>query len=166
MKVERTIAIIGDSGNFCPALARQLAGKNVRLLFVSNDGDQNMELKGRLDSTNLPAKIEFSSCEKEGCWEADVIAFTHPETIEPDLIKKIKEVATQKIVLILSNEDDCPTLKEKFNFEELLPHSRVVKVVLDVEKMQVLLLGNDQEALLTAGGFFDEAGYKIKELKW
>ncbi|MCM4161235.1 hypothetical protein FHG64_03050 [Antarcticibacterium flavum] len=163
MKAERTIAIIGDTGNFCPALAKQLAGKNVRLLFVSNDEEKELALKNRLDSANPPAEVDFTTCEKEGCWEADVIAFTHPETIEQGLIEKIKEVATQKIVLILSHEEDCPILKDKVNFEELLPHSMVVKVVLNIEKMQVGLLGNDEGSLLTVRGFFEEAGYTLKK---
>jgi predicted dinucleotide-binding enzyme len=161
MKAERTIAIIGDTGKFCPELAQQLAGENVRLLFVSNDESRNREIMKNLEPEDPSAKIEFTTCEKDGCWEADVIAFTHPETIEPQLIKRIKEVATQKVVLVVSEKNDCPTLKEKSNFEELLPHSRVVNVIIDVENMQVEFLGKDEETREMVKGFFEGAGYTI-----
>ncbi|HSI69486.1 MAG TPA: hypothetical protein VK941_04580 [Gillisia sp.] len=161
MKAERTIAIIGDTGNFCPALAKQLAGENVRLLFVSNDENRNLEIRKKLGPEDLLAEIDFTTCEKDGCWEADVIAFTHPDTIETGMIKRIKEVATQKIVLVVSEKNDCPKWEGKSNFEELLPHSRVVNVIVDVEAKKVRILGRDEDARQMVTGFFEGAGYKI-----
>jgi predicted dinucleotide-binding enzyme len=163
MKAERTIAIIGDTGDSCPALAKQLAGENVRLLFVSNDEKRNLEIRKKLGPQDPLAEIEFTTCEKDGCWEADVIAFTHPDTIEPNLITRIKEVATQKIVLVVSEKKDCQKFEGKINFEVLLPHSKVVNVIMDVENNEVRIFGKDEQAREMVNGFFDEAGYKIKK---
>lgn len=161
MKAERTIAIIGDNGDFCPALAKQLAGENVRLLFVSNDEDKNVELKAQLGTINSLTEVEFTTCEKEGCWEADVIAFTHPEKTEPHLVQRIKEVATQKTVLILSDLNHVSEIEEKMNFEDLLPHSRVVYLNLDVATMKAEIFGKNKEAKEMVKGFFEAAGYKL-----
>lgn len=162
MKAERTIAIIGDNGNFCPGLAKQLAGENVRLLFVSNDEDKNTELKAQLGTIGSRTKIDFTTCEKEGCWEADVIAFTHPEKTEPNLVQKIKDVATQKTVLLIRDINENSEVGNKDDFQELLPHSRVVYLNIDVEKRIAKIYGKDKEATEMVKGFFEEAGYELK----
>ena len=161
MKAERTIAIIGDTGIFFPGLVGDLAGQNVRLLFVSHEEEKNTEIKNLLTQTGSPADVEFISCEKEGCWEADIIAFSHPEKVEPQLVQRIKDVATQKVVLVITEIDKKETVSKIANFEELLPHSRVVKLAMDAEQKRVFVSAKDDEAGEMAEEFFRNAGYNI-----
>lgn len=161
MAAERTIAIIGEKGKFCPALAEKLAQQNLHLLFISNDEEQNEQIKRQFEKKDHAAKIEFIQCEKEGCWEADVIAFTHPEKISSQLIHRIREVATQKIILIISEEKRAGNNEYETNFEDLLPHSRVVYLIINAENLEVQIFGKDMEARQMVEGFFSEVGYKI-----
>ena len=125
MMVEKTIAILGDTGEFPPALMEVFVMHNLRLLYVSENEEKNTALKKQLDKLKVKAEVEFLSCEREGCWEADIIAFTRPENISPELVQKIKEVATQKIVLIVS------VRKQSVEFDALFPYSKVVEVVIN-----------------------------------
>ena len=115
MAAERTIAIVGEKSRFSAAIAEKLAKQNLHLLFISNDEDNNEQLQELFKKINPPARIEFIHCEKEGCWEADVIAFTNPEKVELELIQRIKEVATQKIVLIVSERNRNGSYKTNLN---------------------------------------------------
>lgn len=161
MKAERTIAIIGDTGDVNLALVKKLAAQNVRLLLVSNDVNKNTQIMDLLAQNESAAKIEFISCEKEGCWEADIIAFSHPEKIEPHLVQRIKDVATQKVVLVISETGENETGSKISNFEELLPHSRVVNLTMDVNVKNVDISAKDDEAREMVEEFFKNAGYNI-----
>ena len=137
--VERTIAILGDTGEFPPVLMEAFAKQNLRLLYVSENEKQNIALQQRLENWKVLAEVEFLSCEREGCWEADIIAFSLPESISPSLVAKIKEVATQKIVLVVTAE------KESANFDALFPYSKVVEVSVNTAK-EISISGKDKTA--------------------
>lgn len=157
---ERTIAVIGDTDSFCPTLAEKLV--NVRLLFVSNDDDKNRQLMKQLEQKKLSAEIEFINCEKEGCWEADIIAFTDPGVIAPEFIQRIKEVATQKIVLLISEEKKKAGISGNAGkLQELLPHSRVINVLVDPEGLQATISGESEEAQETVQAIFKQAGFRL-----
>ncbi len=100
---KKTVAIIGESKEFCPALAIAAVQQDLRLLFISRDETKKSILKTRLRDLDVSAEIEFTTCEKDGCWEADAIAFIQPGEIEPKLLDRIKQVSTQKIVLVISH---------------------------------------------------------------
>lgn len=155
------MAIIGDTGKFCPALAEKLVQQKMRLLFVPNDEENNVQIMHQLEQKYPSAEIEFVNCEKEGCWEADMIAFTYIENIEPELIKRIKDVATQKIVLVVSEKTQQEEIKGNYaNLNHLLPYSRVVWIKIDQEEMKATIFGKDDEARKTVKEIFEEAGYK------
>ena len=82
MPVRKTIAFIGDSGKFCPALTEELTQQDLRLLFVSAEEEKNIRIKEAMGYLNPSADIEFNNYETEGCWEADIIAFTDSGIIE------------------------------------------------------------------------------------
>lgn len=157
--VKKTIAILGDTGEFSPVLMEVLMRQDLRLLFVSEVEKKNVALKKQLENTNVLDEVEFISCEREGCWEADIIAVTRPENIFPGLVEKIKEVATQKIVLVVSEE------KKQFDNPELeksLPHSKVVEINLDMKAKEFSVSGKDSEAIAGIRSIFENAGYKFK----
>ena len=154
---KKTIAIIGETGKFCPALAKAAVQQDLRLLFISRDEKKISALREQLGELPNTAEVEFITCEKEGCWEADVIAFTRPGKIEAELLDRIKQVSTQKIVLVISHE---PVEPSQLNYRALLPHSKVVELRLKDEEF--VLLGTNGEANALVGQFFEAAGYKSK----
>lgn len=154
---KKTVAIIGETEEFCPALAKAAVQQDLRLLFISRDEKKISALKEQLGQLHRTAEVEFTTCEKEGCWEADVITFTDTVEIDPGLFKRIRQVATQKLVLVISHE---PVETSKLNYRELLPHSKVVELRLKDEEF--VLLGTNKEANALVGQFFEAVGYKSK----
>lgn len=141
MMVERTIAILGETGEFPQVLLEAFAKQNLRLLYVSENKEKNVAVQQQLENLKVLAEVEFLSCEREGCWEADIIAFSQPESISPALVAKIKEVATQKIVLVVTGE------KRLANFYALFPYSKVVEVLVNSTDKEISISGNDKTAI-------------------
>ncbi|MCX2839698.1 hypothetical protein OQ279_16250 [Salinimicrobium sp. MT39] len=156
--VKKTVAIIGDIGKFCPALAMAAVQQDLRLLFISRNEEVVLDVKAQLGELQNATEVEFSSCEKEGCWEADIIAFTRPEEIEPVLFDRIKQVSTQKTVVVVSHKPVEASEHEKLCFQELLPHSRVVE--LEIEGAEFRIFGRNSEANQYVQEFFEAAGYQ------
>lgn len=156
--VKKTIAILGNSGKFPLEWMEVLMKQDLRLLFISEDEAKNVEVKNHLDKLNSVAEVEFSSCEREVCWEADIIAITHSNNISTDLIQRIKEVATQKIVLVISEIND---LSEHHDLVELLPNSKVIETKLDLSAKEFSLTGNNIEAMAGIKSIFEKAGFKL-----
>lgn len=154
---KQTLAIIGETGEFCPALTKAAMQQDLRLLFITRDETNILALKRHLEGIKNPAEVDFLSCEKDGCWEADVIAFTDTMVIDPGVLNRIKHVSTQKIVLVISHE---PVEPSKLNFRELLPHSKVVELRLKNEEF--VMLGKNEEANAVVREFFEAAGYHQK----
>lgn len=162
MAERKIIAILGEVGSFCPALAEKLAEQHLRLLFVSTKGQKNTEFSEKLRQMKPSAEIEFINCEKEGCWEADIITFTDFSYIEPELVQRIREVATQKVVLAVSEGNEGKESSGKISeLRELLPHSHVFQVVLDSGKMEAEITGSTDDAK-EVKVIFRNAGYKIR----
>lgn len=157
--VKKTIAVLGNTGKFSPGLIEVLMKQDLRLLFVSEENTKHIEIKEQLAPVNAAAEIEFISCERDGCWEADIIAISMRDGISPDLVQKIKEVATQKTVLLIS-EDNRRTVKPEL--EKLLPYSKVVEMQIDTREKEFAISGIDVEAKTDIRIIFENAGYKLK----
>ena len=158
MAASKTIAVIGDAGKICPILMRKLAQENLRLLFVAESDEKINQLSQELQDKAL-AEIEFIKCEKEGCWEADIIAFIEPEIIEDKLVNRIQAVATQKIILIISERR-----KAAFSLGEihkLLPYSKIIEVETNSKLMEAKITGENEAAISTVSTIFKNADYKI-----
>lgn len=158
--VKKTIAILGDTGRFPSGLMEVLMRQDLRLLFISENETKNNELKEQLRQRNTAAEIEFTSCERNGCWEADIIALTLGESISPELVQKIKEVSTQKTVLVIGEENktfDPPDLGK------LLPNSKVIEIQLNSPQKEFVVTGKDEDALAGVKAIFENAGYKFKK---
>lgn len=147
--MKKTMTILGDTGDFFPEVIDVLIKQDLRLLFVSDDEASNSHLKSRLEQTKTEAEVEFIICEHDGCWEADIIVITQPELISTALLERIKEVATQKIVLAISKNKKELTSR----LQQVLPHSKVV-----------LLLLNSQEKEFAIFGIYPEARDEVQEL--
>jgi predicted dinucleotide-binding enzyme len=109
------------------------------------------------------ANAEMMICPTNASWEADVIILSNPAATDVNLIEKIRNVATGKIVIFLENK------KNTINFEStleklqyLFPFSKVVQSFESMDEIEdsVLLKGNDDEALKTILMLFTSIGLK------
>ena len=158
--MRKTMTILGDTGKLFPDMTEILLKKDLRLLFVSEDEVENLELRSRLEQAGAVAEVEFTSCERDGCWEADIIAITQPEKASSALLKRIKEVATQKIVLAIY--EDRKNF-DKATLQQLLPHSKIVLLQMDSQKKKFSVSGNYPEAKDGVKELLSGAGYEVKQ---
>jgi hypothetical protein len=158
--VKKTMAILGDTGKFSPILIDVFAKQELRLLFVSEAETKIEKLKKQLEPLKTAADIEFIRCEREGCWEADIILLIRSENISFALVEKIKEVATQKIVMVVSEDIKQP---DKPVFEKLLPYSKVVEMVFDSRKKEFSVFGKDAEAKADVQNILESTGYQLNK---
>jgi len=176
--VQQTIAIIGASGKMGKAITKSLAKAGYRLLLItSNVPALEQQLHGLCRHPS--AEIEIMQCAYTASWEADIILLAVPYKAENGVAEKIKEVATNKIVISISNPVNetvtaLETVSGKSAGEELqqtLPHSRVVKAfntvyasdfeepVIDNQPIDALLAGNNDEALQTVAALVKTSGF-------
>ena len=73
MAHNKTIAIIGATGNVGSAIAKCLSVTSNRLLLMSNEADPLAQLISEIRLTSPTVEIESATCAKEASWEADII---------------------------------------------------------------------------------------------
>jgi len=143
MAVKKTIAIIGEIQGKEKILLQLV--KNYRLLWITKEEDPYFDLSQSLIRELPEAELEIFACAKEGCWEADII-FLEVHGIEMELIEKIREVATQKIVVVLGMADDSvPAIVNKLLLvQEGFPYSKIVEVY---QEPEIVVVGKDPVAV-------------------
>ena len=146
--MKQTIAWIGEIDR-SPEAFRRLT-ERYRLIWVVQD---KIPADPSTIENPLP-EVEVVSCAKEGCWEADIIVLAG-EGFEDDLFGKIREVATQKIVMVITYDE---RKQEKLaQIQEALPFSKTVEVILHPDEM--ILSGENPEAVDTARRIVQQLGY-------
>ena len=179
MATKKTIAIIGATGNMGSAIAKRLASSNYRLLLFAHNKQGSAALKKEIRLINPAADIEFIGCSFEASWEADIIIPAVPYKIEKEVADRIKQVATQKIVISISNPFNesydglvtAPGTSAGEEMQKLLPDSKLVKAFNTIfsthfsnpvpgeRQPDVLLAGNDDEALQTVSELVKAMGF-------
>ena len=180
MATIKTIAIVGATGNMGTAIATSLARKgSYRLLLMSKDQGKLDELRSQIEKSGTEAEIFTISCAKEASWEADIIIVATPYAAEKEVAERIREVATGKIVISISNPlsssyNDLVTNPDTSAAEELqklLPNSRVVKTfnttfaadfitpVIDGKTADAFIAGNNGDAVDTVSQIVKAAGF-------
>lgn len=162
--MKRTVAILGVKGKSCSGLAMSAVQQDFRLLFISPGEEEALDLKKDLQQVTGSAEVEFISCEREGCWEADVIVLVNPSESDPVLIERIKQVSTQKPVVIISPEKPKSSELVSFNFQDLLPNSQVVELQLNDEYFSIF--GKYDKVNQSLRAFLLSAGYYEKKEQW
>jgi NADPH-dependent F420 reductase len=180
MATKKTIAVIGATGDMGCAFAKALANSNYRLLLMSRDKNKAGKLSANLKEKNPTAEVEVVECEKEACWEADIVLLAVPYEAEREVAEKIREVTTQKVVIDVSNP-----LNEKYDrlitapgtsaaeeLQKALPYSKVVKAFNTIfatdftqpgkegKQIKTFIAGDDEEAIQTAGELATAMGFK------
>jgi 8-hydroxy-5-deazaflavin:NADPH oxidoreductase len=180
MATVKTIAIVGATGNMGSAIAKSLATKGkYRLLLMANNHERLVELKSQLEMAGSEADIFAISCAREASWEADIIIVATPYEAEREVAEKIREVATGKIVISISNPlnstyNDLVTSPDTSAAEELqklLPNSKVVKTfnttfaadfispIIDGKTADAFIAGNNGDAVDTVSQVVKTAGF-------
>lgn len=178
MTTPKTIAIIGATEKMGSAIAESLAKSNNRLLLMSNEAEKLEALKSKLENVYGSATIDIISCSKEASWEADIIVVAMPNEDEKNVAEKIRDVAVGKIVISISNP-----LKQNYGelihsntsvaeeLQKMLPYSKVVKtlntklasnfisIVIDGNKPDTFIAGNNGEAVDTVSELIRTAGF-------
>ena len=175
-----TIAIIGATGKMGSAIARSLARGPYRLLLFAHDKEKLENLKSDIVHDLPSADIDCVGCPMDASWEADVIIPAVPYAAEKEVAEKIREVATQKIVVSIANPlndtySGLITPASTSAAEELqksLPSSKVVKAfstsyaanfsqpVIGGQKADAFIAGNDEEALSLVRDLVTTAGFQ------
>ncbi len=154
MAIKKTIAIVGATGELGRAIVNKFAFTPYRLLLVSDKLLELREFSAKLQQQQIEAEIEPLECVKDSCWEADLIVLSVAPAEEERVADLIKEVATQKIVVVVSgNKNDCREL------ENVLPYSKIVKAVINTEANTVLLNGKSESVNEEILSIFKQAGY-------
>ena len=179
MATKKTIAIIGASGNMGSAIAKSLAKGNYRLLLFANHQEKVQQLINEIKEVNPFADVDCMGCPFDASWEADIIIPAVHYKVEEEVAQKIKQVATQKIVVSISNPLNetydglvtSPDTSAAEQLQNLLPDSKVVKAfntvfagdflqpVIDDKQADVFIAGNENEAIGTVSEMVRVAGF-------
>ena len=179
MQTKRTIAIIGASGNMGAAIAKALAKGNDRLLLISKEEEKLEVLKAAITNEHPLADVEGMSCAMHGSWEADIIILATPYEAQTDIAEKIREVASQKIVISIANPLNTtydalvtnPNTSAAEELQALLPHSKVVKAfnttyaanfaqpIIDGKQADAFIAGDNEAALETTAELVKTTGF-------
>lgn len=152
METKKTIAILGLTNEARNPFLQKLA-QHYRLLIVSEHIHQHTVSHYNIDENKTGSNIELIDCAKNGCWEADIIILWDSFRLETTELKKLEAVATQKIILILTDQ------KDKTLIRYLFPHSKIITLDKDPVTKKVEILGTDVEALQTIRELINKTGF-------
>jgi 8-hydroxy-5-deazaflavin:NADPH oxidoreductase len=175
MAIKKTIAIIGAAGKMGSALAQSLAKGPFRLLLFDRHPEKLNSLARKLKTVTGNPDLESYLCQVEASWEADIIIPAVPFAAVKEVVKEIKNVITQKIVISLFRQDEnshdqkLTTHGMADALQTALPHAKIVEAFTTVsandfkttaeKKIPVVVAGRDEEACQTVAGLVRDAGF-------
>jgi ketopantoate reductase len=164
MSNRRTFAVLGVSETNSIFLAKQIAKTNPVLLF-DHDAVVLNTVYSQILLEYPNAKAEIMICPTNASWEADVIILSNAAATDGNLIEKIRNVATGKIVLFLENKKNTGENSSE-KLQDLFPFSKVVQSFesADNSNDSLFLNGNDNEAVKTILTLFTSIGLKANIL--
>src|ERR1019366_3549046 len=140
MAAKKTVAIIASANEKAAAIVNKLSLENSRLLVVSKQANQFIELSTDIKSRQPNLELDVIDCMKDGCWEADIIILDIPYDEETEVAALIKEVSTQKIVVSFSENENS-------ELQNLLKYSKVVSAINIINSSCISLSGKYQDAI-------------------
>jgi predicted dinucleotide-binding enzyme len=156
MALKKTIAIVGATDKKGTEIANDFAFMDYRLLLVSDNMNKISVLSKSLFEKGSTAEIDTVECVKDGCWEADIIILAVDAEQKKMVAEMMKEVATQKIVVVVSESDN-----EHQEIQQVLPHSKLVSATIIENSKEIILSGNDEWANKEISNIFLKAGYRL-----
>jgi hypothetical protein len=158
MSVKKTIGILDASTKWGIEIAERLANTDCRLLLISDNSEKLNSLAENLKAEKCKADIVCMECVKEGCWEADIIIWTMAVKEEKAIAERMKEVAIQKIVVKIDEEENS-----SIELQSLLPYSKLINIYWDYPSKEMEIKGSDNEALMEVTHIFENAGLFLKQ---
>ena len=156
MAQKKSIAIVGATEKNGEEIATQLSQGAYNLLLISNNKEALDHLSKKMKMHPTKAEINFIECVKDGCWEADIIILAVPHNEEKMVAELMKEVATQKIVVDFSNEENAGE-----GLCQILPYSKLVRVSGDFTSKNIMISGGDESVNKEISEIFIQAGYHL-----
>lgn len=156
MSAKRSIAIVGATEETGEKITLQFLNNNCFLLLISNNKDRLDSLAKKIADKKPKAEINFIECVKDGCWEADIIILAVPADEEKMVAEMMQEVATQKIVVVCSNE-----VNAEEELRSILPYSKLARVSGDFASKELLINADDDAVNKEISAIFNEAGYHV-----
>jgi hypothetical protein len=150
MATKTTIAIIGATYELGVKMVNKLAPHNYRLLLISPDEDKLKQISDEVRIHFADAEVEAITCVKEGCWEAAIIMLAASILPTKELAQRIKDVATQKILVQLRYGNNASLLPyDMTSLQEMLPYSKILTVTIDEKASpeEITISGKDDEAV-------------------
>ncbi len=177
--MQKTIAVIGATGNMGSAIAKSLSKGDYQLLLCANDQSKLQSLVNDIKAVHSSANVETLDCTKEASWQADIIILAVPYAAEKEIAEKIQEVANQKIVISIANPLSntsnglvtAPDTSAAEELQKLLPNSKVIKAfnttfaadfsnpVIDDKQVDAFIAGNNEDALQTVAELVSTVGF-------
>lgn len=151
--MKKTIAIVGATKNPGKAIVKKFASMPYRLLLISNEVSELNNLRSEMSAMHPEAEIEALDCVKDGCWEADIIILAVPAENMKQVAERIKEVATQKIVVEIFTEND---IREEVS--KILPYSKLVNISQGLQS-EIIISGDNNTVNEEISMIFKQAGY-------
>lgn len=106
----------------------------------------------------LRSSVRRVDCTREGCWEADIVMLGASPALEATVLK-LKDVTTQKIVLLISGNNGMashyPAVRK---LEQWLPHSKIISVLHDSGTPGLSICGEDSSAVEDISTIFRAVG--------
>lgn len=166
MSTKETIALVVNSRVVCDELIRAIAVAQYRLLLVAENEPLIKSVVADIREGHPNADIEIISCVKEGCWEADIIVLIGEDEDKDSLIKRIREVSTQKIVvgIFIEMSNANRSSIETGDLKLLLPHSKIVQLIYNHESKTAFIGGEDIEASKTILALANKIGFKAEKV--
>jgi predicted dinucleotide-binding enzyme len=149
--MKHTVAIIGAGEPDGSILSLLFARSESRLLLSDKDPQRARGVLTELRRTNAQAEAEILDCARTSCWEADIIVIATPSSSRDEVLEKIREVSTGKIVAAVVSSRSAGDL-----YARSLPHSRFVRLV--CAGYGYTLSGDDEDALETVRRLMDRSG--------
>lgn len=150
MPARVTIAIIGASTKSGKEIASRLLDR-CYLLLVAEDAEDMRDLTDFLQMLNGDHEVELIDCLKDACWEADIIVLAAGPVNADELAGRIKDVATQKIIVRVTTNH--PAGEE--GLASVFPDSKIV--VLETSGKDLVVSGQHAESVEAVSQLFNPA---------
>lgn len=157
MGTRKTIAILGLTEEIDNPFVSKLA-QHYRLLIVSNHTKNYSELSDYIQESTIGSAIELIDCAKDGCWEADIIMLWDDFQQEAKELQRLQAVATQKIVLVLTEQEKSTPSPSLF------PYSKVITLFKNPVTKEARITGIDDEAVQTVAELISKTDYYQTEI--
>ena len=153
--MKKTIAIVGATETTGKIIVNKFTSMPYRLLLVSNEINELDNLRNDLSVAHPETEIESLDCVKDGCWEADIIILAVNSEKMKEVAERVKEVATQKIVVeIFAKEEN------RVELSKILPYSKLIGISGDFQS-GIIISGEDKTVNEEIRKIFISAGFQI-----